>query len=202
MTVSNVIEEFYNVSDDGFLKIALKYGNPIKSRPDSGIIDTLITRTSDQVERDSLTKRYGAENFPIHTDCAYLKTPPRFILLKYVGDITEVTPTVIVHFDINRLTEEEIDFIKHRIWFVKGENKGFYSRILQNGILRYDKEVMKLVNSDSDLMETILKKMTTTSISWEKNKVAIIDNYAVLHYRPKVSEKEINKRILQRINII
>lgn len=202
MTVSNGIAEYYNVSDDGFLEIALKYGNPIKSRPDGGVIDTLITRTSDQVKRDSLTKRYGTDNFPIHTDGAYLKIPPRFILLKYVGDITEVTPTIIVHFDTKKLTEEEVDFVKHRIWFVRGENKGFYSRILQDGILRYDKEVMRLVNSDSDLMETILKKMVMTSISWERNKVVIIDNYAVLHYRPKVSEEEINKRILQRINII
>jgi hypothetical protein len=202
MTVSNGIAEYFNVSEEGFLQIALKYGNPIRSRPEGSVIDFLIAKTSDQAKRDSLTKRYGTNDFPIHTDGAYLKIPPRFIVLKYVGDIKEVTPTIIVHFDLNKLTDEELHFVKNRIWFVKGENKGFYSRILQDNILRYDKEVMKLVNSDKDLMSESLQKMNKTSVTWEKNKVVVIDNYAVLHYRPRVSEKEVNRRILQRINII
>jgi hypothetical protein len=202
MTVSNEIEEYYNVTEKEFIEIALTYGKPIKSRPDGGLIDTLVTKAADQVKRDSLSKRYGTDDFPIHTDCAYLKVPPRFIVLKYVGDITDVTPTVIVHFHLDKLTFEEVEFVKQRIWFVKGENKGFYSKVLQDDILRYDKEVMKLVNADNDIMNEILKKMHKTNISWEKNKVVAINNYSVLHYRPKVSEREINNRILQRINIL
>ena len=51
-------------------------------------------------------------------------------------------------------------------------------------------------------MEGILSKMLTTEIEWEKNKVVVINNHSTLHFRPQVSITEINKRILQRINIL
>ncbi|WP_344825710.1 hypothetical protein [Rurimicrobium arvi] len=185
-----------------FVELALSFGKPMKSRQHGIIIDTLIAVESNIVEKDSLSKRYGLEEFPIHTDCAYLKLPPKYILLRYVGSIENPTPTGIVHFDKSKLSDEEIDFIQKTIWFVKSKDIGFYSPILKDNILRYDKEVMKLVNPKEDKMIDILAKMDRREIQWYKNKVVVINNHTHLHFRPKIKIEENNKRILQRINIV
>jgi alpha-ketoglutarate-dependent taurine dioxygenase len=188
--------------DRDYIELALTYGTPIKSRADGSFIDTLIAVESNQVEKDSLSKRYGLDEFPIHTDCAYLKTPPKYILLRYVGSLENPTPTIVVNFDKSKLSDDEIDFIHNTIWFVKSKEIGFYSPIFKDGILRYDKEVMKMANPNKDKMIVILDRMERFEIKWSKNKVAVINNHSVLHFRPQIKKEENNRRILQRINIL
>lgn len=200
-TTTNIFETEIKDEKD-FFELALTYGTVIKSRENGSLIDTLVAVESNQVGKDSLSKRYGLEKFPIHTDCAYLKLPPKYILLRYVGAFENPTPTVLVHFDNLKLNENEIEFVRKTIWFVKSKNIGFYTPILKGGILRYDSEVMKMVNPNVNRMDEILAKMETTEIKWYKNKVAIINNHNVLHYRPQIRKEESNKRILQRINIL
>ncbi len=202
MTTLTEIYETEIIDEKDFVKLALTYGTPIKSRQSGSFIDTLTAVESNQVKKDPLSKRYGLEKFPIHTDCAYLNLPPRLILLRYIGIIENPTPTVVVHFDKSRLSDEEKDFIQKTIWYVKSKDGGFYTPILKNGILRYDMEVMKMANPNEDKMIDILSKMDKTEIQWFKNKVAVINNHTDLHFRPKIKMEENNKRILQRINII
>jgi len=202
MTTMIDISETEIKDDKDFVKLALTYGTPIKSRESGNFIDTLVAVHSNQVKKDSLSKRYGLDEFPIHTDCAYLKLPPKYILLRYIGSIENLTPTIVVHFDESKLSDEEKDFIQRIIWFVKSKDNGFYSPILKDGILRYDKEVMKMANPNEDKMIEILAKMDRTEIKWTKNKVAVINNHSVLHFRPQTRDEENNKRVLQRINII
>jgi len=202
MTTMIDISETEIKDDKDFVKLALTYGTPIKSRESGNFIDTLVAVHSNQVKKDSLSKRYGLDEFPIHTDCAYLKLPPKYILLRYIGSIENPTPTIVVHFDESKLSDEEKDFIQRIIWFVKSKDNGFYSPILKDGILRYDKEVMKMANPNEDKMIEILAKMDRTEIKWTKNKVAVINNHSVLHFRPQTRDEENNKRVLQRINII
>jgi alpha-ketoglutarate-dependent taurine dioxygenase len=199
--MNNNFTETIIESDLDFINLALSYGTSVKSRKDSEIIETLIALSSDQVENDSLTKRYGLNQFPIHTDCAYLKSPPKYIFLRYIGSVDNPTPTVLVHFDKSILSEEELDFVCRTIWYVKSKDKGFYSTIYKDDILRYDQEIMRIVNQAENKMDIILAKMKTTEIQWKKNKVVIINNHSTLHFRPQISSSENNKRILQRINI-
>ena len=200
-TVADIYETEIKDEKD-FIEFALSFGTPIKSRQNGTTIDTLIPIESNMVEKDSLSKRYGLEEFPIHTDCAYLKLPPKYMIMRYIGSIKNPTPTVIVLFDKSKLSGEEFDFIEKTIWFVKSNDIGFYSPILKDGILRYDKEVMKMANSKEDAMVDILAKMDRRYIQWHKNKVVVINNHTDLHFRPKIKIEEHNKRILQRINIV
>lgn len=197
----NIFETEFKDEKD-FFRFALNFGTPTKSRQNGSFIDTLIAGETNKVKKDSLTKRYGLEEFPIHTDCAYLKVPPKYIILRYIGNIEYPTPSVVVHFDKLKLSEDEMDFIQKTIWFVKSKNIGFYSPILKDGILRYDKEIMKMANPTEDKMIKILAKMKRTDIHWFKNKVIVINNHNDLHFRPKIKLEENNKRIIQRINII
>lgn len=190
------------LTDQDFIRHALTFGKPIKSRKEGSIIDTLIAQKKEDTTKDSLSKRYGLAQFPIHTDCAYLRIPPKYILLRYVGSIKNPTPTIIIDFDFSKLTIDEHDFLFSSVWYVKSADGGFYSTICKEGLIRYDTEVMRSVNSINNKMETILKKMETKTIEWTNNKVVIINNWTTLHFRPKVTETENHKRILQRINIL
>lgn len=58
-----------------------------------------------------------------------------------------------------------------------------------------------MVNPTENKMDIILAKMQTSKIEWTKNKVVIINNHSTLHFRPRISDSENNKRIIQRINI-
>ncbi len=195
------IGEYLVNSDEEFLKLASSFGNIVPSRNNSQLIDLLLAKTKEDTTKNSLSKRFGMGSFPIHTDGAYFKRPPRFILLRYVGTLEKVTPSVIVHFDFDKLNNEESEFIKIKTWYVSGINGGFYSNIYNNEYLRYDLQVMKLVNSADNCMDGILKNMKQTKIIWSHNKVAVINNWACLHFRPELQEYENEKRILQRINI-
>jgi len=195
-------KEVFAESDEEFISLASEYGKPIQSRRDGGIIDILTARKAENVTKNSLSKKYGIGEFPIHTDCAYLTIPPKIILLRYIGILEKVSPTILVPFDINRLGKHELDFIKNVTWFVKGQDGGFYSRIYQNSIVRYDYEVMKLVNTRENVMDAILNKMDHVKIEWTENKVVIVNNWQTLHYRPNLGTHEENYRILQRINIL
>jgi hypothetical protein len=201
MYLNDNLHETYCTNESDFFSIASKYGEMIRSRREGGFIDQLSALMPDDVGKDSLTKRFGLNEFPIHTDCAYFKQPPKFILLRYVGEIEAPSPTVIVHFDKANLSEAELGFITRAIWYVKGYEGGFYTTILKNNIIRYDKQIMRLVNSHVDLMPEILEKMDTEVIAWKQNKVAIINNHNLLHYRPALGKNEYLKRKLQRIII-
>ncbi len=152
--------------------------------------------------RDSLSRRFGLQEFPAHTDCAYLRKPPRFILLRYVGEGEKVAPTIILSLNLGSLDQKELDFLQRSIWIVRGAKGKFYSKILDRGMLRYDSEVMSLVSDRENLMKQILAKANRQKIHWEKNKVAIINNWTCLHFRPRISTFEKEIRILQRLNVI
>ena len=96
---------------------------------------------------------------------------------------------------------KNLNLSKATIWYVRGTEGGFYSRIYENGYIRYDLQVMKLANSLENKMTKILDKMEKTQIVWYPNKVVIINNWNTLHFRPALLKAELGKRILQRINI-
>ena len=194
-------QETYCQNLDEFLAIGKSHGELIPSRKNGRILDILTPTRIGESKKKSLSQKYGLEEFPLHSDCAYYVKPPRFILLRYVGELKKVTPTVLVRIIKEKLSVEEIDFLNRAIWLVKGIKGNFYSSIFQNGFIRYDPEIMTLVSCRENLMRAILQKIEIKNINWTKNKVVIINNWTCLHYRPKVKEIEYGNRILQRINI-
>jgi len=184
-----------------FLELGKSFGRLIKSRTNGEYLDILSPKISETVKKLSLSKIYGIDRFPFHTDCAYLKTPPKYILLRYIGDLDNPTPTEIKHLNIKKLSFKEKEFLNNTIWTVKGLEGNFYSKIYDKGILRYDENIMNLCSPIENLIDQILDKLETEIIHWDKNKTIIIDNWASFHSRPIVANNEINNRILQRLNI-
>lgn len=201
--VKKGVLETFAQNDEDFIKIASTYGSMIKSRKENTFIDKIIAQEKEDVIKDSLSKRFGMMDFPAHTDGAYLKVPPQFILMRYIGTSIAPSPTIVVHFELSLLNDDELNFINNAIYYVKGSNGGFYSKIFDGRFIRYDSQVMKLASIGiSDLMNKILDKMPKSTIHWQHNKVAIINNWKTFHLRPALKSEERRTRILQRINIL
>lgn len=188
-----------NLTD--FINYGKTLGTLIKSRKNGGLLDVLIPKEKDEAKQNSLSKIYGIDEFPFHTDCAYLKTPPKFILLRYIGDIVNPSPTLVKQINFDILNTQEIDFLFNSIWLVKGQGNSFYSKIIANGIFRFDNNIMTLSSPVENIINQILSKTESKIIEWKKNKTVLIDNWTCLHSRPAVREDEKQKRIIERLNI-
>ncbi len=86
-------------SEQEFINLGLSYGKLISSRKTGELVDILIANEKANVHKDSLSKLFGLDPFPAHTDGAYCKCPPSFILLRYAGCLDNVSPTIVVHFE-------------------------------------------------------------------------------------------------------
>lgn len=192
-------------SDNELIELAHSLGRPISSRVNSSLIDSLVPLNNLDAHKQSLSANFGTGNFPFHTDGAYFKIPPRFIILRYLKGILNPTPTVLC--DLNQLTNEANEKLKDCIWKVKSRNNEFLTTILtENGeYYRYDKCVMTPAVSkiqNGSYFENLIDEMPKTQIDWTLNKAVIIDNWTFLHSRPKVTEQEINNRTIQRIMVL
>lgn len=192
-------------SDKELIELAYSLGRPISSRVNSTIIDHLVPTESSDAHPQSLSANFGIGNFPFHTDGAYFKIPPRFIIMRYLNGITNPTPTVVC--DLNQISTDDKGFLKYCIWKVKSRNNDFLSTILsdEENYYRYDRCIMTPVLSkkqNESYFESVIDELPKTEINWTINKVVIINNWTTLHTRPKIKEQEVKNRTIQRIMII
>ena len=134
-------EKTYCKTLNDFIELGKSLGTIIPSRKNGKIIDVLTPLRKSEVSKNSLSKIYGLKEFPPHTDGAYLKHQPKYILLRYIGKLEKVTPTIIIDILNSKLNEEEKDFLERAVYLVKGIYGSFYSNIYTNGKLRYDRNV-------------------------------------------------------------
>jgi len=195
--------KIFQTSENSFLKLAQTLGRPISSRRNSPIIDIITPKRKEDAHPQSISKKIGLGRLPYHTDGAYFKIPPRYILLrcKEVGE--NQVPTQIV--DVMRFaTKDELFELGFRTWKVSSRDGTFYSPILNKNILRYDLNIMQpysKLDDNTSIINNIIKRTSPIKITWEAGKTILLDNWACLHARPEVSENSIN-RILQRIMIL
>jgi hypothetical protein len=69
----------------------------------------LIPKDKNEVEHFSLSSAYGLKEFPLHTDGAEYKTPPRFLVLRALSDSPTGTciadaNSICNNINVNRIT--------------------------------------------------------------------------------------------------
>ncbi len=187
------------------MELAYSLGNPIASRLNAPLIDNIVPLKKEEAHKQSLSANFGADDFPFHTDGAYFKIPPRYILLRYVKGIENPTSTIVC--DLSDIDNEAKMRLKLDMWKVKSRNFSFYSSILSEDgqFYRYDRCIMTPSNNkinNATFIENLVSTKPSKEIEWFPNKTIIIDNWNFMHHRPRVKEAEINFRHLQRIMIL
>lgn len=139
--------------------------------------------------RPSLSASNGLGNFPLHTDGAHLRLPPRYLILG--GHQQRTTKSLVL--DCSVITHVS-DAVASKALFRVGDTaKAFYSRFKEsNGSAaryRYNSDVMSPINSEANEIADLLKSAVEQAsiVDWSSTKYAVIDNGRCLHGRGPVS---------------
>ncbi|MCH8487533.1 MAG: TauD/TfdA family dioxygenase [Candidatus Cyclonatronum sp.] len=198
-----------SVQDSELYSIAKRLGEIQPSRIDGPDIDLIQPKTIDEAHPHSLSANYGTGTLPFHTDGAYFKRPPKYIILRCLKiSSNKATPTILIN-PLKEMEEQDADWLKYETWKVKSRSGIFYTSVLNTNItdeqiIRYDPVCMKPAYDMKAIekLMAIFEKCNKTYINWVENKTVIINNWKLLHFRPSVDKHEINYRTLQRVMIL
>ncbi len=130
---------------------------------------------------NSLSSRFGLDEFPLHTDCAQELVPPRFVVLDFVQPRN--APTYV--YDSKSISE----CLRSRAVFVdsvKGRQtyRKFQSICHGAVVTRYNRAIFRPVTPAASRLDQILHgSQDCSEIDWQKNAIAVIDNHRMLHGR-------------------
>ena len=197
--------EYIIESDHKLLELARSIGTPIPSRTHGPLIDSLTPKSKENANPNSLSRQHGEKAFPVHTDGAYLPTPPRYILMRYVQGIESPTPTMVC--DLGNMSPKQAKIFQFDMWKTNSRTGSFYSTILSSDkrYYRYDRSIMTPSNPiqhNGYIFEEVVRQLPQIIINWHPNKTMLIDNWQSVHFRPEVQQLEIDLRKIQRIMIL
>jgi hypothetical protein len=168
--------------------ISENLGVPVPGRK-GNMLERLQPVSDESAHPQSLSKKYGLGAFPLHSDTAHWPVPCRYIVLGCEEPGQVLSPTVLLDTDRLDLSEAEASCIKTAAFFVKNGGKSFYSSIRSKDrpFFRFDPGCMYPVSVDGEkAMKAMLSERHVgmmVEIPWQKNRVAVIDNWRMLHGR-------------------
>jgi hypothetical protein len=161
----------------------------------------LIPKDKNEVEHFSLSSAYGLKEFPLHTDGAEYKTPPRFLVLRALSD----SPTGTCIADANSICNN-INVCNSK-WSVKTKDGIVKTKLYEQHpkynieFIRFNRLSMKCDEGEKLDVYKAIDNLTISSIIWTENKTIIIDNWRVLHGRQTIIEDDYEKRIIERLQV-
>lgn len=180
------------VSDEAQVSLALGLGTPRVS-PAAGQLTQLLS-VCDQTEArmNSLSSRYGRGGFPLHSDLAHRRIPPRFVLLRSAGRSNK-RPTLLLDSQRLRLCQKDIEALELDVWWVGGGRVRFLTNVRNTTMLpgrcifRLDREIMRPLRKDSRSQEVVQELVNRQSLIEQvivgEKECLVIDNWRVLHGR-------------------
>lgn len=185
------------------LELACSLGTPKAMRHPKAVCHKLRVLEKSIAAPSSLSKQHGTAAFPMHTDTAHWTIPCRYIVLGCMnpGDFTRSTR--LVDWSALPFQEQEIAKLKTAPFKVSSGRQSFYSTILTSArpCVRYDMTCMTPANENSvDAKESIrkhLQECKATEIQWGQNRVAVLDNWRMLHARSESFSKDTSRELLR-----
>ncbi len=203
--------DFESDPDLSLAFIASELGQPIPSRRGGPLVDRLTPMSREDARKFSMSASFGLGSFPYHTDGAYFRMPPRFVLLRMAPGFFSQRCTLLLDFLALGLSKESMSILFHDVWVVIGGKSPFLSSILgslkreySNGILvRYDTCCMKpahpTFHRSKEMIVDALRKSVPVRIHWSEKRTLVIDNWRILHGREDAEVNDSNTRCLERV---
>lgn len=165
-------------------------------------VANIIFPSKQSIYRKSLSKLYGFNAFPLHTDGAQDRTPPNYLILQRNKAFSGATKTYL--FDSYELFET-IPGLGEKMFLLKGN--GFNEitplrKTLNDKILfRYNPVIMKTTSKKTrEVLENFFSNASKIAIDWNSTETLIIDNWRMLHSRGEVKGDD-KDRVLERISL-
>jgi hypothetical protein len=152
----------------------------------------------------SMSSITGTGEQPMHTDSAYLPTPPRFIALHCLNAGEFPCPTHLWIVDHDLLLRDRPSCLAESKWVFKGgDHPPFYSSIneVRGGQMRtrFDPLCMRETCAAPTAMaeaESALKNYTHHLLfEWEQGSLLVLDNWRCLHARGTGADKSPSRKL-------
>jgi alpha-ketoglutarate-dependent taurine dioxygenase len=171
-------------------------------------VERVSPKTSSQARPGTMSAIYGMDSFPLHTERAHWPAPPRFLILRSVGDASD-RPTTLLDSYRFALDQKLAQELLQTPWSVRWGEVSFRSWVLQSFSsgkgrwrIRYDRCCMIPFDEAHkgllDRLEHALIALEPETHYWEPGIVLIIDNWRVLHGRGKCTGSDFG-RSLERV---
>lgn len=199
---------FYGNQED-LVNFAREFGAPMSSRRNGPLVDELRPTARAAANPRSLSAEHGEQAFPFHTDAAYQRIPPRYVLLRIVRGEDSARPTLLLDFAQLSIEEEEMQLLRREVWTVFGARSRFFSPLINevlvpgHTVLRFDPSCMHPATDGFGVGRSVLDRAIGVSdpvqIRWEKGGLIVIDNWRMLHARPPEPAHGDSNRVLERV---
>lgn len=193
-----------DTSEDQFKALGHLLGTPIPGRPSGPLIDHLHPMVAADARPRSLSALHGVDAFPLHTDGAHHRVPPRYVLMRLADEAHCETPTLLARIDPRSLLRRDVTLLARETWLVRGGfGRTFFAPVLDNSrmIMRFDPGCMTQPLGTQLTGARILSRMFAATqvvrIDWEPGRTLVIDNWTVFHGRPQVVT-DVARRVLLR----
>jgi alpha-ketoglutarate-dependent taurine dioxygenase len=158
------------------------------SRGNGSAVDRLNPTRTEAAKPRSLSARFGAGGFPLHTDGAYVRQPPRLLVLYCVQD-TEQRPTRLLRWDEADWSAELLSRLRRETYWFRNGRHSFLDSVVSPGrsFVRFDAGCMipatRLASATlAELMERLSTRLCL-ELQWRPGMTLIIDNWRMLHGR-------------------
>ena len=172
------------------------FGSPRPTRPDGPLVDYLKPLTRTEARPRSLSALHGHGAFPLHTDAAHHRVPPRITVLRLAHGSRNHRKTFLL--DSNQAFAHDLTAnLRGGIWLVRSGRHRFYRSALEpirrsRYRLRYDRGCMTPVtpraNAAESQMRTAASNPHLQSVVWVNGMTLVFDNWRILHGRDGSNE--------------
>jgi hypothetical protein len=153
------------------------------------ITDEIVLR-SPQPGGKHYSDIYGTGMFPFHTDFAFERIPPRYVILICIGTSSD-RPTILCRPSMSALSFEDEHVLVSEIWQFNTGRARVLGRLLDSiggrKLFRVDPIYMSPFMRHSGKGRDIIRRLVSDSkkilFSWSFGDVLIFDNWACLHAR-------------------
>ncbi len=193
-----------NFPERDLLLLAAAFGFSVSEDRDGVLIKDLYLQESNDAPQNTLSREYGKAEFPFHTEAAYWKIPPKYMMLFCVNPGSGGRQTRLLTPPLTSLKLCQQHVLNNDIWTVFPLRHPFLTTISENRMIRYDMNCMRPSVSDSEsavIMNQIINESPITNVDWEKNQLLIINNHKCLHSRSSNFRPSEGFRKLKRVLI-
>lgn len=189
-----------------YLQFASQFGKPRASRLNGPLVDRLSPLSQHESKRNSMSAAFGLGAFPFHTDAAYFRIPPRYMLLRMAGSSACERHTLVKDFGDVIAS----GMLRRDVWLVNGGRDRFYTPIVDEDIIagrlvfRFDPCCMRPVHDffeSERVVQDAIQQAKDVAIKWAPGLLLILDNWRVLHARGEAPQSDDSGRLLERVLI-
>jgi L-asparagine oxygenase len=152
-----------------------------------------------------MAAQFGLDEFPLHTDRAHDRIPPRFLLLSQL-ETSAIALTRVLSLSSMGISKEELMTLRRDVWCVRYGRRPFLTPILNDtlipdaDILRWDLVCMSAERhmESREIMQERIHNASMSEFQLDPSHLLIIDNWRCLHGRSAILDPG-GQRRLRRI---